>query len=308
MLNTDASEEIAINEPKYFISTGYYAENNDLYQWAQDKQKLTGLVSNLSEAWDELEFQGIAEYWRPLDFEKQEVMTEGKLRRHYANQIKTYDYYKYANEDVYPLEEVEFFDEGVHLSERRQFRLIADTLSDIQTKKLLDRECNYLLRPFDLHVIKRELGLKESRYSDLILNLRYLKHSISYEVFNIGDHFYGSIGTQADMWQDPGIQACFIGISNYCSGAFHEPTTCRPGGGALGHIRTYHVGNLFTFANYRFAIGDVAYNGAASAINSGQDIIFSSDKIREQSEKLGDALRYQNFREKLKDKNRVYTR
>ena len=307
ILNTAVVEEFIVHEPQYLISVGHYSDGDDLHQWSQDVNKITGTVSNLSEGYDELEFQGIAEFWRPLDFNKAEVATEGKLRRHWANQIKTYDYYKYAGgSSIYSLEDVEFYDATVNESEERQGKLLEETLTKLNSNNKLTKTYRYLLLPYDTTNLNKLQYAEQSASVDVFSGLNIV---IDYTVFDITSLGLVSIGTQTGLWQDPGIQACFIGVSNDCGGAYDEPFIgCRPEGGALGHISTYMSGSLFTHAVYRAMIESVSFTGAANAIQSGQSIIDADAKIREANDKINSASRYDYYKNKQKEKYQVYNR
>ena len=89
------TEELPVVEQRFYVSTGFYRENNDLHYSAQDPNLLTGtsLIADIS---DPLEYSGIAEFWQPgaasLD---EEVRTRGKIRRHWADRFDSWDVDRY---------------------------------------------------------------------------------------------------------------------------------------------------------------------------------------------------------------------
>jgi hypothetical protein len=235
LLNEQTSEEFGVLEPQFMITTGLHLEGNPLGRAAQDPNRVTGIVSTPDTS-DALEYQGIAELWKPQDFSEVEVKTIGKLRREWANKFLTHDTIRYFDPALGAESDVVFFDSSVEDSEKRQLTLI-EALRDIfelypQLEKM---EYKFLLTPQDRFILQ-SLGSNTQKL-DALFKIIFKAKLFSLENLSLvskSENIKG--GTLATPWQDKGFRAC-VGEKYETKGCFgvREPSAI---GGRGPHLIT----------------------------------------------------------------------
>lgn len=204
-LNDGLTESIIIVEAKHQITVGHSEDIPTNRYWAQDPSRLTGIVGAIDQE-DLLEQAGITEFWRPFNFDKNDTVTVGKLRRHYAGKYLTWDTDS-SNDDT------KFLDGDVKQSEGRQAALINESLIRKATetfKEVSNYQSKYFINPFDSY----NLSQIDPNSSLLSLNSSLLSlkanHVIEYKHngFSADSVVAISIGTQSPGWQDEGFSAC----------------------------------------------------------------------------------------------------
>lgn len=251
VLNDNINEKILQLEPKYIITTGRANsnENSSIYRWAQDPDRLLGTVTTTDMA-DQLEAAGIAEFWKPMDFDVNEVFTIGKLRKHWANKFKSYDADKYFR-DLDTADNT-IVTSTVEETESYQVDLIKNFLDNLQVSwpQLVEQDFKYFILPDD----KTYLNLLG--FSDFFSNEdSIIKFKMELPV--IGRDNIIAPTSLSPGWQDIGYAACikpefttagcidFLGRAPYLAYA-NDQSTCRGGeGGAGGEVfRLFDLGML----------------------------------------------------------------
>lgn len=202
-LNDEIEEEITSIEPKYMLSTGLYPNSDsDERKWAQDSNHLTGTVPSIDIS-DPLEYNGIAEFWRPLNTDKEVTYTEGKLRRHFAGKYLSWDTDS-SNPDV------SFLDATVQQSEARQEKLIQEQIVDTLLSKLPQvrvENTNYFCSPFDTKKLE-DIVNQGGTTVDIRSLIGAYQIQFDVETFDSTALVGVVVGKQAPGWQDAGFYSC----------------------------------------------------------------------------------------------------
>lgn len=195
-LNESITEEILVLEPKYMPTVGYYNDGDNNHLWAQDPNKLTAGVA-APDIPDELEAANICEFWRPPN---NDVGTKGKLRRHWANRMLTFDTDSTNPDMIFFSEEKDVFH-----TEGRQKEIIVNFL-DIFKEDPFDTFFNdeflYFMLPYDLYLISKQLKLpvpyKAGQYKTFVRVKEFDPDTVAIV----------SKGFQSDPWEFEGYYAC----------------------------------------------------------------------------------------------------
>jgi hypothetical protein len=201
------TESLVVLEPRYIPSLGYSQSIEDGQPdlesvGSQDGRYLTGAVSQIDMA-DAQESSGIAEYWRPgavsLD---DEVLTRGKLRRHWAGVFDSFDVARFFRDSNPTDPSLFFLDDSVTDSEARQGELIQDTVEFLEE---LDTMLDVGLQTF---YSPRDLFLLESLGSEGSVPASTSEYVVDVPENLINLNGLVSVPEKSPGWQDPGFYAC----------------------------------------------------------------------------------------------------
>ena len=208
----ETGEAFICLEARYLPSTGYAegldAEIDPVAAGSQDGSFLTSIVS-IKDMGDNVEFAGIAEFWRPGAVSLlQPVGCLGKIRRHYAGDFVTFDVAQFFNDDIDPKgNEVVFNTASAEEAESLQFEYIINAVLEVEpVPKLLDIQMLAFYNPRDLAIIAKTGGKLGFAALDSVAPLWFIDFGDA--IFN--DEGIVSKSFEPEGWQDVGFEACIV--------------------------------------------------------------------------------------------------
>lgn len=198
LLNETIKEEFIITEQTYSLTTGFYSQGDPLHMWSQDPISLVGNVAS-PDTPDMLEYGGITEFWRP-PVATTDVATTGKLRKHWANPIKTWDNTPVGNNVTNS--DVIFTSDNVAKLELKQFEVINAMYRgpiDRQLYRFYKEDGIFLTYTYDRYLINKYLNTE-------ILSNILTSRELKYKLIELNDTL--TKGNLSPGWQDTGFYAC----------------------------------------------------------------------------------------------------